>query len=195
MLPFACLSQSQPRTLFSNNAQTHHGFFVAPTIKITRLNDETALMPGLRAAWVINRSVALGFDAYGLVPTIEDPTIVPGMDVRPLLGYGGLFVEPILWSNRMVHFSFPVSFGAGWFGYVEDWDDDEFNLGGSRSLIDDEVFWVIEPGANAELNVASFLRLSLGVSYRIVEDLSIRNTEPDALRGFNTNFSLKFGRF
>ena len=182
-------------TLLGNNGFRHHGFYFAPVIKMTQINDEFAFMPGFKGAWTINRAVSIGFEGYGLAPSIRQDDIVNGISVRPLMGYGGFFVEPIIKSNELVHLTFPVLFGGGWGGYVEDWRRGIGSVDRFNDLIDDQVFWVIEPGVNAELNVANFFRIAAGVSYRFTEEVDLLNTEKDAFRGMNYNLTLKFGRF
>jgi hypothetical protein len=186
------------QTLFGGQGKTHHGFYFAPVLKVSSLGNETALFTGLKGAWTINRSVSLGFEGYGLAPTITLDNILATEKVRPLMGYGGFFIEPIIQSNKLIHLTIPVGFGAGWVGYVKDWEHHKYNSDydyDKDDLVDDHVFWVIEPGVNAELNVAKFFRVGLGASYRITQDVKMTNTASDYARGMNYNLVLKFGRF
>ncbi len=198
LLSWPMTTRAQKRemqTLVNSNGFTHNGFFFAPVIRVSSINDEVAFLPGFRGAWTINRAVSLGFEGYGLAPTIQQDNIVPGQSVRPLMGYGGFFIEPIIQSNRVVHFTFPVMFGAGWVGYIEDWSDRELLDDPTDELIDDEIIWVIEPGANVEVNIARFFRVDVGVGYRFTQDVKLVNTSPSGFRGFNYSLGLKFGRF
>ena len=179
-------------TVFKNGGKTHHGFYFAPQIKLSNFDKEVAFFTGLRGAWVINRSVAIGFEGNGLIPTIAENWTIPFYRVRPLAGYGGIFVEPILKSNKVAHITLPILFGAGWAGYIEDW---EGNIDPEENVLDEHVFWVIEPAINVELNVTKFFRLAAGVSYRFTQDLELINTNKSALQGVNYNFMLKFGKF
>lgn len=173
---------------------THHGFYIAPVVKVSQFDGETVLVPGLQAAWIINRSVALGIAGYGLVPTVVRDDINPNTRVRPLSGYGGLLVEPIILSNNLVHLTIPMVFGAGWFGYVEDWSSNNNDFF-SDDLIEEQIIWVIEPGIGLEFNVAPFFRLHAGYSYRATQNLELENTSGAAFRGSNYALTLKFGRF
>ncbi len=189
------INQNVMHTLAGRNAFTHHGFFVAPVVNVSSFDGQTAILPGLRAAWTINRSVSIGLAGYGLAPTISRSDIVSDFDVRPLAGYGGLFIEPIVASNQLIHVTFPVTLGAGWTGYVRDWADDDFSNRNDRSLIDDHIFWYVEPGVRAELNVARFFRVAMGAGYRYTSDIELINTPEDALRGMSYALELKFGIF
>lgn len=200
LMTFAFSAQAQRRsseiqTLVGNRENTHHGFYFAPVFKASNFDGEAAILPGFKGAWTINRTISLGFEGYGLAPTITRSDIDPNTDVRPLAGYGGLFVETIIHSNRLIHFTVPVMFGAGWVGYVEDWSRDNFRRPFDDDLIDDQVIWVFEPGVNAELNVATFFRVNAGLSYRFTQDLDLVNTAAGAFRGMNYSLTLKFGRF
>lgn len=186
--------QGQMKTLF-NGQFTHHGFYGAPVLKISSIDGDVAILPGLKGAWTINRAVSLGIEGYGLAPTIRRDDIIDGETLRPLMGYGGFFVEPIIGSNRLLHLTVPVLFGAGWVGYIEDWRNQNFLDNFDSDLVDDEIIWVIEPGVNAELNVARFFRFGLGLSYRFTQNVELLNVDQGAFRGLSGNITLKFGRF
>jgi len=56
-------------------------------------------------------------------------------------------------------------------------------------------FFVIEPGVVLGINLLKFMRLDAGVSYRYAPGIQLPKTNSNLLNGFNTNISLKFGRF
>lgn len=180
------------QTLFGS--KSHFGFFIAPVIKGSTILDEAAALPGIRLGWTINRVVSLGFEGYGLAPTMVKNDILANQPVRPLMGYGGFFIEPVIGSKRLIHVTLPIMIGAGWMGYVHDWNETR-NDPQTDELVDDFVTWVVEPGINAELNVASFFRVNLGVSYRFTQNVELLNTGQKAFEGLNYSLTLKFGRF
>ena len=173
----------------------HSGGYGALIFKGSEFKETTILILAIRGAWVVNRSLGIGFEIDGLLPVSKYENIDPeGLSSSYLIGgYGGLVLEPILWSNSVVHLTFPVSAGAGWLGYVEDWENDPYNYNGD--LYDNDVFWYIEPGANLEVNIARFCRLSLGVSKRFTQDLVLIETPSDAFDNLNYSVTLKFGGF
>lgn len=174
------------------NEPGHLGFFGALQFKASEFKNETMVMAGFRGGVIINRKVAIGFEGHGIVPTMDFDNLYPNQRAIPLGGYGGLFVEPIVFSNRVIHFTVPISTGAGWLGYVEDWENNNYE---GSDLIEDDVFWYIEPGVNAELNVSKMVRLSLGISKRFVQDLDMTTTTSSDLGSLNYNFTVKVGRF
>ena len=169
----------------------HSGGFGALTFKSSKFRDETIVMAGLRGGWIINRSLAIGLEGYGLIPTAKFQGLAP-YDAVLIGGYGGLFLEPILFSNQVVHVTFPVGGGSGWLGYHEDFDEGQFS---NPDLIEGDVFWYVEPGANVELNLARNFRLALGISKRFTQDLQLIDTDSKAFNKMNYYLTLKIGSF
>jgi hypothetical protein len=62
---------AQEETLFKGDIQT--GGFGGPVIKLTRINDQGALMVGGRGGWIINHCLALGGGGYGIVNDVDSP--------------------------------------------------------------------------------------------------------------------------
>lgn len=187
------INSKEVQTLSGNNG--HSGGYGALTIKGSKFKDASIMMMGIRGAWVINRSFGLGIDLNGIIPTTKFDDVDPNGWYKGILlgGYGGLLLEPIIWSNKIVHLAIPLSMGAGWLGYVEDWEDEMYYYSGD--LLDDDVFWYIEPGINAEINITDFFRINVGISKRFTQDLSLYNTPSDAFDKINYTLALKFGGF
>jgi hypothetical protein len=53
----------------------------------------------------------------------------------------------------------------------------------------------IEPGVNAEIIVANYFRVDVGISKRFTQDLNLYNTPSDAFDKINYVLTLKFGGF
>lgn len=170
----------------------HFGFYGGLSFKTSKLKNENIMMAGVKVGGIINRTLGIGFEAHGLIPYSASDQYINGEEVIPLGGYGGLVLEPILFSNKAIHFTFPISGGAGWLGYHEDWGND---FSSSSELIEGDVFWYVEPGANLEFNISKSFRVDLGVSKRFVQDLELVNTSADDFSKLNYSLTLKFGRF
>jgi hypothetical protein len=169
----------------------HSGGFGALSFRTTKFHDEAMVLAGLRGGWIINRTLGIGFEGHGIIPTTKYQNIDPNASVYALGGYGGMFLELIVFSNYVVHLTFPVSGGAGWLGYSADWNDDFV----SGYLIDEDIFWYVEPGANLEINIARNFRMDLGVSKRFTQDLNIVNTDASEFENINYYITLKIGGF
>ncbi len=173
-------------------SMNHSGGFGAISFKTTKLRSEPIVFVGARGGWIVNRTLAIGFEGYGAVPTAKFDDIIPERVVT-LGGYGGMFLELILFSNQVVHVTFPVSGGSGWFGYYEDWENTTNTF--SDDLIAEDVFWYVEPGVDLELNVSRNFRLAGGVSKRYTQDLDLPNTRGKDFSKLSYFLTLKIGRF
>ena len=133
---------------------------------------------------------------FGVIPTAEFDDVIPGFELVSVGGYGGLFLELIFFSNEVIHVTFPVGAGAGWLGYEESFDSNRFGPGPFETVSDNgDVFWYLEPGADAEINLARNFRLVLGVSKRYTQDLELPNTDGQAFQKLNFFVTLKIGSF
>lgn len=179
------------RTL--TGSQHHGGGYFSLGVKLSNFHDESLAMGGIKAAWVINRTLGFGVDMWGVIPSSEY-TDIPNpesYDLSLLGGYGGILLEPILFSNQVVHLTFPVSSGAGWLGYVPNIYGDE----DSDQIVDQDVFWYVEPGAAVELNISRVFRLNFAVSKRFTQDLDLLGMERSGFDEMNYTLSMKIGRF
>jgi hypothetical protein len=70
---------------------------------------------------------------------------------------------------------------------------DDYNY--NNSTIDNDAFFVFEPGLEVEVNLVKFMRFAAGGSYRYTSKVSMINSSETMLRGFNGYFALKFGAF
>jgi len=141
-----------------------------------------------------SHSLGVGFGATGFINEFHyEPSV--DMDVFLTGGYGGIYIEPILFPKFPVHLSFPVLFGAGGISFIS--RDDSFN---DNFIEDSKAFLLIEPAAELELNLTRFFRLSLGASYRLPTqfDVGLPGTytiDVDALKSMSYTITFKFGKF
>jgi hypothetical protein len=165
----------------------HHGWYIAPSFGGTSLDGRYSSLVGLRGAWLINRQFgiglagnAFGWDATGRIDS-------PRPDTRVTGGYGGLLLQYVFASDKLVHGSLDATVGAGalCFDAVSD----------RRSCNDAIGFYAFEPMANIELNVTSFMRIAVGGGYRFtaIEDRTT-SYRPD-VSGFVARSSIQFGQF
>ncbi len=171
----------------------HSGGFGAISFRTTDFLDETMVLAGVRAGWIINRTVGIGFEGHGIIPTTKYSGIDITQDVFALGGYGGMFIEMIVFSNYVVHLTFPTSAGAGWLGYNQDWENSSVNY--DSPIIDEDIFWYVEPGANIEVNISRNFRMDLGISKRFTQDLELLNTNASSFENLNYYVTLKIGGF
>ncbi len=201
------------RTLFHKKdapAKFDNGFYAGLNFGWTMIDGESAFIIGPRVAWIANHYLAIGIAGGGFSNFMKTPRndeyYKPG-DYFMAGGYGGLLIEPIVLAKNPVHVSFPIIIGGG--GVVANskntWTDFSYN----GEYYNNDIYFVFEPGAELELNIAKFFRIAVGASYRLTNKLDMSYTyfsEPwgevitipidkHALNAFNVKLALKFGIF
>jgi hypothetical protein len=185
----SCTLMAQEQTLLSG--QITHGGYGGPEVKFTQIADQFGVLVGGKGGWIINHTIVIGGGGYGLVNNIGTSRTVDGEQMYLNFGYGGLILEYIHEWDKLLHYSFSALLGGGGVGY------------GHRSnhqlSYDSETksFFVVEPGANAEVNVSSFFRMNVGVSYRLLSAVQFDNNRfnDQNLGGLSANLTFKFGKF
>jgi hypothetical protein len=173
----------------------HLGFYFGFHPEYSQVAGNDAFGCGGTFALVVNHGLAIGFSGKGFFS--EPYNNAPGSDLSYNYsgGYGGFFIEPILFPKYPVHLSFPVILGAGGIAkgvltnYNYPYDHTDMYVENA------EAFFIVEPGAEIELNVARWLRLGFGASYRFCTTFDPSSFDSNPLNGFTAGFSLKFGKF
>jgi opacity protein-like surface antigen len=147
--------EDDPQTIVGgrpDGATVVSGWFVSPTFGTTGWGGALAYSPGLRGGIYLNRRLAIGLAINGLANS--DSHL--GKNEGGNLGtYGGLLLQYVVHSDRLVHLTFESTIGDGrW--CVSDNNNDCVG----------KQFIVFEPAANLEVNVARHVRFTTGVGYR-----------------------------
>lgn len=188
---------AQEQTLLGSG-EISNGGFGGPVIKYTSIKGETGILVGGRGGWIINHSFVIGGGGYGLVNNIK--ALMPvhidqfGRLHTPYInfGYGGVELEYIIQSDRLLHFSLYTLIGGGTISYRDGlWGD---NNSGEWDTPED-AFFVLEPQINVELNVVSFMRINAGAGYRFISGVELNNLDNGDFSGFSGGLTLKFGSF
>lgn len=192
-----------------------YGAFVT---KFTSVNGRFGLLLGARGGWIINHAFSIGLAGYGLVNNVPANTQGPNGEPYLNLGYGGLDLEYVYRSDDVVHVSMHTLIGAGAAGYRfsiwaphPDYAATRWGLPWSsywNPLPDRawennydtwphywKAFFVVEPGANVDINITSWMRTSLGASFRVVSGLHSDAATSRDLSGPSANLSFRFGSF
>ena len=175
------------------------GGMLSITTKASSLNKQECLLVGAEVAMIFGHSLNIGFAGYGLTTRVQSNNQdIDGHNLFYDMGYGGFFIEPVILSKKLVHVTFPVVLGAGGVGesYSRMYDYNEnMNYNDNWNPYYSDAFLVAEPGISAELNIARWMRLSAGASYRFVSQLDLPNTPSNAFSGVAGNVSIRFGWF
>ena len=154
-------------------------------------NDLIANTGGSVAA-IFNHKLAVGFTGTGFVGFQN--TTINGEKHSMAGGYGGLLIEPIFFSKKAVHFTFPISMGAGQNQYFKD----SLGYEGWENLYRDEFvqdFVYIQPGVNVELNLTKFMRFGVSASYMLSNTINTTPINKTQLDGLTVGANLKLGWF
>lgn len=165
--------------------------------KYTEINGQEALLLGGELDMVISHSLNLGFQGYGLVNPVKSKKEFTDSSTSSLnMGYGGVNIEPVLFSRKLVHVTFPVFLGFGGIAETKksyfNSDEDTFQ---ENNVLASDFFMLAEPGAQIELNVFKWMRLGVGASYRFTGGVDLPNFNSDDLNGFSANMNVRLGWF
>ncbi len=186
MVFFTLAGNAQQETLIGGSIES--SLFGAPVVKMSHIGASTGVLVGGRGGWIINKTLSVGAGGYGLVNNVRARTERPDGERYMNMGYGGLELEYIHNYDELLHYTFYTLIGAGGVNYRgQEHHDDSIDW--------ERIFFVLEPGANFELNVTEFFRFSFGISYRFVTGLNTQITSDDDLRGLNGVLMFKFGKF
>lgn len=191
-------TKDEIQTIFSALDLEFTGGYITPEVKFGKLHEDYALMVGGRIGTSINDNFVIGLGGYGL--TTDNDFAFDTVNIG--MGYGGLFLEYVFFSNKAVHFSIPVMIGAGGFtlyeaGSTDIWDswDDWDNWDNWDNELENTAAFIIEPGISLEVNLTKFMRMNLGASYRLVQFTALDRLSDQDLSCFAISFGLKFGFF
>jgi len=185
-------------TLFGNGCGGF-GAFLGTSMKMTNFNGQDAMMLGGEFNLIFGRRINVGVVGHGLVTDVFSNTLnETGTPYYLELGYGGVNVEPVLFSRSVFHLTFPILLGGGAlaesnYRYIDIMPSP--NAYFSNDVYRSDFFFVAEPGINAEVNLFQFMRLAGGVSYRWVSDVQVPGLSVNSLEGMSANISLRFGWF
>lgn len=183
----ALQSFGQEQTLLSGKIE--HGGYGGPVVKFTSINDKFGVLVGGHGGWIINHTLILGGGGYGLVNEAEANTLGPLGERYVEFGYGGFEVEWVINSDKLIHFSIHTLIGGGSVTFRNEAEDITF-----RDKTTDN-FFVLEPGATLDLNVTSWLRFSVGASYRFASGVDSPVSTNSDLSAPAAVVMLRFGKF
>jgi hypothetical protein len=193
-------SNYNPNTLLGNGDHSVRGF-VGFGSKGLQLNNQVAVLSGAEVNLVFGHKINFGFFGYGKVNEVQSNYYdTQGYRHHYELGLGGVKIEPVIFTNSLVHLTVPIQMGAGAMSlnrrrFV---DYDYYNDGfgdWENSLYDFDTFVFIEPSVSAELNLLKHLRLNAGVGYMITDKIHLAGTSSNPLEGLTGNISLRIGWF
>jgi hypothetical protein len=180
---------AQEQTLFSGKVE--HGGYGGPVVKFSSVNGKLGVLVGGHGGWIINHTLVLGGGGYGLVNNVAANRLGPLNEEYIDFGYGGFEAEWVMNSDKLVHFSVHALIGGGGVQYRNQGEDITYHNQNSDG------FFVLEPGATLDLNVTTWMRFSVGASYRFVNGVDSNSdvTSDQDLTGPSAILMVRFGKF
>lgn len=182
---------SEMQTLFGNKQFTFGGAG-GVHVGFSKFNGVNAVLVGGRGGVIINHNLVLGGGGWGFanIPSFSN---IGGNDIGYLEGgYGGVYIEPIFFAKKAVHFSLPILVGAGDLMYLRSVNR---NMSDIANMIDSDPFFILEPGLELEINLFKHVRFAAGVSYHWSPNLDLIDTPANPFNGFTSSIAVKFGKF
>lgn len=185
------LAAQQVETLVSEGVE--HGGFGSLLYGVTSVNGEAAYLTGTRGAWMLKFR-----DGHALNIGLGGYRTRSGFNARPRrqtddgeawelqTNYGGLELEYLNRSHRLVHYGAQTTIGGGEVRYR--------NRNRAPDRTSDSYF-VLQPGVNVHLNVTQWFRMSGGLFYRYAGGVSLEGTSNSDLSGVSAAIALRFGKF
>ena len=182
--------ESQQQTLFGDFNIYSSGGYGGPAMRLSAVDGDFAVFFGGYGAWFINHKFSIGGGGYGLVSNLavpEENRIDPNLGLHYDMGYGGFMFGYTIASDRILHLHTDVLVGGG--SIEQDFEgENDFTATESN-------FFVFEPGAHLEINIAPFLRATGGLTYRLVSGSDTPGITDSDLSSMSLAVSLKFGYF
>ena len=172
------------------------GGYGAISNKFTWIGGSFANMAEVYGGWYSNSHFLLGISAAGVtndIPVSPQNSVRPGVNMSYAYGQAGLVTGYTLGSGNVVHLVFNLFSGVGFTGQYERWGSGEDHIGGSD--VDENWFFVAEPGMQVEVNLSRWMRFSPGVSYRAAFGSDAAGLSDRDLSDVSYNLTLKFGKF
>ena len=182
------------KTILANGFKS--GGYGGISVGYASVDKRDAVVMGASGAWIINHSLALGMSGTAFISDNKfDNNLQRNANLTG--GYGGLLVEPILFAKSPIHVTIPIVIGAGGIAYGRqrmytnnfDYNNDNY------SVEDASPYAFVKPGFELELNMISFMRISLGAYYMQTSKINLMNTSKSALNGLSGAITFKFGVF
>lgn len=194
-------NNSEIKTLFGNK-KVSHGGYGALTFGVDNIDGSPSFHSGIRAAWMIGHNFGLGIAGSGFSNNWDEYHYSNESFTSLSGGSGGILFEPVLFPKFPVHLSFPIVVGAGGVSILKNYrtanydEDDDFQDYEWNVDVEDFSFYaMVQPGVEVEMNVFKFMRVGLGVQYKLTSGVTLEGKDKDMLDQLSGTFSLKFGKF
>jgi hypothetical protein len=203
-ISFAADNEDEKVSTLFDGFNIKSGGYGAFEMKLGPVLDTWGIMVGGEGGWMINNTFTIGGGGYALVSMHElenfkHPDAADYLKVNFYVGWGGILFEYTHNSNDILHWSANVMFGWGnAMAIGSNSNSSEIN---TENELTNDSFMMIEPGARFEANFLSWMRVGVGVDYRLPLGLELKDGEGNLFatssdfRGISYCLTFKFGYF
>ena len=178
---------------FNDRKNVVHGVYLGLTTEFGEVDGKNAYLAGLKVAYVANRQFEIGFAGKFLYSEQDIFNTNTYLTEDLIGGYGGIHLEPILFSKSKINLSFPLLIGVGAVGYVN--VDDNYDYNDNLNEDDFDAFFIVEPGVSLLFNINRYLQLEAGMNYRFSSGIDLNPGNLDNINGFSAGIGIKVGVF
>lgn len=187
----------------SKGGKTKVSGFVAPIMQFSAIGDEFAFLMGGGGAVLLNQTFYIGAFGEGLSTSHYSQIESIPEKGRTRFGYGGFWLGYIHKHQKPVHFG--VSTRLGWGSIYYDVNhyknyDNDYDYQTDPNFLDN--VFVIVPQIEAEFNFFKWMKMNVGIGYRVVTGINKEYMETGELifdkKDFNKpqgTITLMFGYF
>ncbi|MBU3822211.1 hypothetical protein KO566_09080 [Flavobacteriaceae bacterium XHP0103] len=174
---------------FNDRKNTVHGVYLGLGTYYGKIDKADTYAMTFQIAYVANQQFEVGFVGVGFYSDLNRQGL--NFNDRDLFGgYGGLHLQPILFSKSKLNLSFPLLIGGGAVGLI----DRDFE----NTIEDDDwqPVFVFEPGVSLLFNISRYIQLEAAVKHRFSSRI---NFKPEYglsnINGFSAGLGIKVGVF
>jgi len=170
---FAQEEDKEMQYIFGGQGKTKVSGFIAPIMGFSAIGNEFAFFMGGGGALLLNQTFFIGGFGEGLTTrhfTEIDNSNLYSPEGKISFGYGGFWLGYIHKSQNPIHFGASTRLGWGSIYYDQDYDKSNNNLPVNKDYLDN--VFVIVPQIEAEFNFFKWMKMNVGIGYRLVAGIN-----------------------
>lgn len=160
--------QKDMQYIFGSKGKTKVSGFGGPIMQFSAIGDEFAFLMGGGGAVLLNQTFYIGAFGEGLTTShytsLDESSYLPQGQTR--FGYGGLWLGYIHKNQNPVHFGVSSRIGWGSIYYDLNYYDNNYEYQADPAFLDN--VFVFVPQIEAEFNFFKWMKMNIGVGYRVV---------------------------
>ncbi len=189
MLISALAAKAEEETLLGAGIENVGAYFSIDS-HVSHFDSDINFLTGGRFVLIFNNVIGIGSASSEIADgkTFE----LNGVKADLTADYGGLYFEYINNYSSSVHYNLNCLLGFG----TASFNDVLIPDGNGNSWFKEtSSFFVVEPKANIEVNVISYVRLELGAGYRFAMGVELPYFDDADINGFTATLGIKIGLF